>query len=518
MTSRSPGRRTSGLLAGVGLAAAAGLLIAALVGLPGQGRAPAFVADPDAMQPEVSVSGGVRRVRNRGAPERILLDSSGRGAHRRTRLLFLAGRSTHPTTDGAIAVDTLGRALHILEDLTVRAVRIDAGARRIESAVRDTAGRLWVVDASGGLTRFSPEGRVEDQRRTPFAFPTLAAGAMGVWAVRGPRRFDFGLPTPHAPLAVRLDAAAGTGASFGEALTPKHGLLQTLANAGHLATDADALYFAPFIRDEVVAIDPRGDTLWAATRGLLQSTAEPRFELAAGRPVIDYHPVNLGVALGLDGHLYVLSTSDSTLRASRLDVLDRHTGVLLRSTVLPTLMPTLAADRHGRVYAIDPALLAEGKSVTPRVAAPLLDLPLLTGGRVTSRDLEGKVVLINLWASWCEPCRREMPALDSLRRRIADTGFVFLAVSEDRDEEAARRFIREFGFRFPVAFGGGRMDRLFFYPGLPHTVLVDHSGRIARTRIGELAGEDLRSLEEAIHRELTTARVPRGNHPDHVAH
>jgi hypothetical protein len=101
-----------------------------------------------------------------------------------------------------------------------------------------------------------------------------------------------------------------------------------------------------------------------------------------------------------------------------------------------------------------------------------------------------------------------MPALDSLQRGITDPGFAFLAISEDVNRSEALRLVKEFGFTFPVAFGDGTLDRAFFYPGLPFTVLIDAQGRVVKTWIGELTRADIGRLDLAIARELGARAEP----------
>ena len=127
----------------------------------------------------------------------------------------------------------------------------------------------------------------------------------------------------------------------------------------------------------------------------------------------------------------------------------------------------------------------------------------MDGARLSSSALRGRVVLLNFWASWCDPCRSELPALDSLRRELAETEFAFVAINEEADTAAARAFVHEFGFSFAVAFGHGRLRRLFHYPGLPYTLLLDREGRIAGRWIGYAGSEQIQAMRALIRSELT---------------
>jgi peroxiredoxin len=99
------------------------------------------------------------------------------------------------------------------------------------------------------------------------------------------------------------------------------------------------------------------------------------------------------------------------------------------------------------------------------------------------RDLRGKVVLVNFWATWCPPCRKEMPDLDALYNKFKDQGFVVLAIS---DEEAAKvsPFISERKISYPVLLDPGRkVNDLFIVEGIPESFVYDRSGKMVAQSI-----------------------------------
>jgi thiol-disulfide isomerase/thioredoxin len=496
-----PSPRTGGTLRSaavlLGIAGAAGLAWAA-AGLSDEPttRGPIFLADS---------SGEV--------PGRLLPDTV--PPRRDARLLWLEGRTAQPVDGGALVLDGAGGVLSVDQHLRVSRVRLDLQGRDPASIAPAAAGGFWVTDAGGAVLRVDPRGRVTPASHTAFSYPIVAGDPSGreVWVVRSAERFAYNLPSPEAPLLLRLGTAGGDSGPVGSARLPDHVLLADLANAGHLAVGQGLLYYTPFIRDEVVALRPSGDTAWVAKRGLPQTTDDPRFEVRDHQVVVDYHPVNLGAALGPDGRLYVLSTPGFTTSEGRLDVFEPATGRLLRSAPLPTALPTIAVDREGRVYLLDAFRLLTGVPPSQREALPAFDLPLLGGGRLDPGSLRGRVVLLNFWASWCAPCRTEMPALDSLRREINDSSFLFVAMNEDEDVGAARAFLDEHGFDFPVALGRGGLRQRFHYPGLPYTVLVDREGRMVNRWIGFAGPEQMQSI-----RALLRAELNRGVPPGHGGH
>jgi thiol-disulfide isomerase/thioredoxin len=105
-------------------------------------------------------------------------------------------------------------------------------------------------------------------------------------------------------------------------------------------------------------------------------------------------------------------------------------------------------------------------------------LETFEGDSLTLEGLRGKVTLISFWASWCGPCRAEMPVLDSLSNAIQRDDFRVVGINEDVNEDAARAFAALLGIEFPLLLGRGHMHKRYDYIGLPYSVLVDREGRV----------------------------------------
>jgi peroxiredoxin len=125
-------------------------------------------------------------------------------------------------------------------------------------------------------------------------------------------------------------------------------------------------------------------------------------------------------------------------------------------------------------------------------------LTSLDGRTYSLASLSGKVVLLNFWATWCPPCRKEMPDLEKLSHAYADKGLVVLAVS-DEDRDTVAPFIEKQKYTFPVLLDtGGKVHEAFDVDGIPKTFVFDREGRIAAQAIDmRTEGQFLEMLKRA---------------------
>lgn len=132
---------------------------------------------------------------------------------------------------------------------------------------------------------------------------------------------------------------------------------------------------------------------------------------------------------------------------------------------------------------------ATGQIATPREGflAPDFTLDLLGGGDITLSELRGKPVMVNLWASWCPPCRAEMPAIQKVYQDYQELGLIVLGVNAtNQDNEAdAAAFVREYGLTFPIPLDrDGSISIRYDLRGLPTTFFIDHNGIIRSVVVG----------------------------------
>ncbi len=127
-------------------------------------------------------------------------------------------------------------------------------------------------------------------------------------------------------------------------------------------------------------------------------------------------------------------------------------------------------------------------------SAPDFTLETLDGNQITLSDLHGKIVLVNFWASWCPPCRAEMPAIERVYRSYRDLGLEVLAVNTTNQDDvaAAAAFIQELGLTFPIPLDrSGAVSASYNLRGLPSSYFIDHQGVIRSVVVGGPMSEAL---------------------------
>ena len=129
--------------------------------------------------------------------------------------------------------------------------------------------------------------------------------------------------------------------------------------------------------------------------------------------------------------------------------------------------------------------------------APDFALKSSTGENLRLSELRGDVVMINFWATWCGPCRQEMPLLDELYARYERVGFSLLGVNIDDDSGRAMDMIEELGVNFPVLFDARKeVSKLYEVEAMPVTVIVDRTGTVRYIHHGYKPGYEDKYLDQ----------------------
>ena len=135
------------------------------------------------------------------------------------------------------------------------------------------------------------------------------------------------------------------------------------------------------------------------------------------------------------------------------------------------------------------ALVTPASGSNRMEAAPDFSLMNRNGEMVTLSEFRGQVVLINFWATWCAPCRKEMPYLEQIYQRYERLGVTLLGVNVEDGPEEAKAFLKETPVTFPVLFDTDKtVSSLYGVEAMPTTILVDRQGKIRFIHYGYQAG------------------------------
>lgn len=133
--------------------------------------------------------------------------------------------------------------------------------------------------------------------------------------------------------------------------------------------------------------------------------------------------------------------------------------------------------------------------ISSGVPAVAFDLKALDGDTLGSRHLAGKVVLLNFWATWCGPCKEEMPSLARLQSQFDPGQVLVVTVTADIHPKGIKQFLDHLGIKLPVLFDEDQeLSRLFAVRGLPTTVLIDQNGHALGRAIGPRAWDSQESI------------------------
>jgi thiol-disulfide isomerase/thioredoxin len=151
-----------------------------------------------------------------------------------------------------------------------------------------------------------------------------------------------------------------------------------------------------------------------------------------------------------------------------------------------------------RIAAVAAALLISlpvlaGPSAGP---APGFTLASRAGQDVSLSQYKGDVVMINFWASWCGPCRQEMPLLESIYKKYNKMGFVLLGVNVEPNSQAANDWLKATPVSFPILYDkDSKVSKLYDVAGMPSTVIIDRNGNLRVLHRGYKPGDENEYLD-----------------------
>jgi peroxiredoxin len=129
--------------------------------------------------------------------------------------------------------------------------------------------------------------------------------------------------------------------------------------------------------------------------------------------------------------------------------------------------------------------------------APSFSLPSRSGDIVSLDKLRGKVVMLNFWASWCGPCRQEMPLLDQMHKRYSSLGFTMIGVNVESNTADAEKWLQQTPVSFPVLFDKeNKVSKLYDVNAMPSTVFIDRKGNVRALHRGYKPGDESEYLNQ----------------------
>ena len=128
--------------------------------------------------------------------------------------------------------------------------------------------------------------------------------------------------------------------------------------------------------------------------------------------------------------------------------------------------------------------------------APQFTLDSRAGSKISLAQYKGQVVMLNFWASWCGPCRQEMPLLENIYKKYNKMGFTLIGVNVEPDSKAAEGFLKETPVSFPVIYDkDSTVSKAYDVAGMPSTVIIDRKGNIRVLHRGYKPGDENEYLD-----------------------
>ena len=133
---------------------------------------------------------------------------------------------------------------------------------------------------------------------------------------------------------------------------------------------------------------------------------------------------------------------------------------------------------------------------SPAAPAPAFTLASRAGQDVSLEQYKGQVVMLNFWASWCGPCRQEMPLLEGIYKKYNKMGFTLIGVNVEPDSKAAEGFLKATPVSFPVIYDkDSTVSKAYDVSGMPSTVIIDRKGNIRVLHRGYKPGDENEYLD-----------------------
>jgi len=167
----------------------------------------------------------------------------------------------------------------------------------------------------------------------------------------------------------------------------------------------------------------------------------------------------------------------------------------LKQILLAAMLSLLSIVSADAALASDPFVSLKMSRWPAGSLVPPFELTTLDGKVVKSSELAGKVVLVNFWATWCGPCKEEMPSLARLQKQLDPAQFTLLTVTTDPQRQGIAHFLSQMGVSLPVLFDEDQdVSRSFMVRGLPTTIMIARDGTLVGRAVGPRVWDSLEAV------------------------
>jgi peroxiredoxin len=145
------------------------------------------------------------------------------------------------------------------------------------------------------------------------------------------------------------------------------------------------------------------------------------------------------------------------------------------------------------IHSVAAIMILAAMATSADAAAPAFTLPARDGGNLSLEELKGQVVMINFWATWCGPCRQEMPLLEQIQAKYEPLGFTLVGINVEPDSAAAQQWLAKVPVTFPILFDRkNEVAASFGVEGMPSSVFIDRAGNVRYVHRGYRPGDEAR--------------------------